>query len=71
MYLHNPKKVVYKECVKLGVAITAGPLLFYYYFSQRELNRWSQFSEQKLFFFSKVKILKNTFNKNDGHIGFI
>ena len=33
---------------------------------QRELNRWSQFSEQKLRFFSKVKILNN-----DGHIGFI
>ena len=31
--------------------------------SQRELNRWSQFSEQKLRFFSKVKILKNDFNK--------
>ena len=30
---------------------------------QRELNRWSQFSEQKLFFFSKVKISKNAFNK--------
>ena len=24
--------------------------------NQRELNRWSQFSEQKLRFFSKVKI---------------
>ena len=31
--------------------------------TQRELNRWSQFSEQKLRFFSKVKILKNAFNK--------
>jgi hypothetical protein len=30
---------------------------------QRELNRWSQFSEQKLRFFSKVKILENDFNK--------
>ena len=32
-------------------------------FGQRELNIWSQFSEQKLRFFSKVKILKNAFNK--------
>ena len=32
--------------------------------NQRELNRWSQFSEQKLrFFFSKVLLIKN-----DGHI---
>ena len=30
---------------------------------QRELNRWSQFSERKLRFFSKVKIFKNAFNK--------
>ena len=30
---------------------------------QRELNRWSQFSEQNLRFFSKVKIKKNAFNK--------
>ena len=27
------KEVVYKECAKLGIAITAGQLLFYYYFS--------------------------------------
>ena len=30
---------------------------------QRELNRWSQFSEQKLRFFSKVEIQKNAFNE--------
>ena len=30
---------------------------------QRDLNRLSQFLEQKLRFFSKVKILKNAFNK--------
>ena len=30
-------------------------------FIQRELNRWSKFSEQKLRFFSKVKILKKCF----------
>ena len=29
---------------------------------QRGLNKWSKVSEQK-FFFSKVKILKNAFNK--------
>ena len=34
--------------------------------SQRVLNRWSQFSEQKLRFFSKMKILKNAFNKEWG-----
>ena len=34
---------------------------------QREINRWSQFSEQKLNSFSKVKILINAY----GHIGFI
>ena len=39
--------------------------------NQRVLNRWSKLSEQKLGFFSKVKIKKNAFNKNDGHIGFI
>ena len=32
-------------------------------FMQRELNRWSQFPEEKLRFFSKVKIFKNGFNK--------
>ena len=30
---------------------------------QRVLNKWSKLSEQKLRFFSKVKILKNAFNK--------
>ena len=29
--------------------------------SQRVLNRWSKLSEQKLRFFSKVKIIKNVF----------
>ena len=47
-------------------------IMFIHSISQRELNRWSQFSEQKLRFFSKVKIKKNAFNKKDyGHIGFI
>ena len=31
--------------------------------NQRGLNRWSNNSEQKLGFLSKVKILKNAFNK--------
>ena len=31
--------------------------------SERELNRWSQFSEQNLRSFSKVKSLRNAFNK--------
>ena len=31
--------------------------------NQRVLNRWSKLSEQKLRFFSKVKILKNAVNK--------
>ena len=31
--------------------------------SERELNRWSQFSEQNLRPFSKVKSLRNAFNK--------
>ena len=34
-----------------------------YVFIQRGLNRWSNNSEQKLGFLSKVKILKNAFNK--------
>ena len=38
-------------------------IMFIHSISQRELNRWSQFSEQKLRFFSKVKIKKNAFNK--------
>ena len=35
-------------------------------FMQRELNRWSQFSEQKLSFFFKCENLKNVFNKRFG-----
>ena len=31
--------------------------------NQRGLNRWSNNSEQKLGFLSKMKILKNAFNK--------
>ena len=39
---------------------------------QREAIRWSQFSEQKSKLFSKVKSLKNAFNKtNDAYKGFI
>ena len=39
---------------------------------QRVLNRWSKLSEQKLRFFSKVKIKKKmVLIRNDGHIGFI
>ena len=39
---------------------------------QRELNRWSQFSMQKYFFFFKVENFKKMLLiKNDGHIGFI
>ena len=50
---------------KFHNAVTKGQLI------QRVLNRWSKLSEQKLRFFSKVKIKKNAFDKNDGHIGFI
>ena len=38
------------------VGETLGPM-------QRGLNRWSNNSEQKIGFLSKVKILKNAFNK--------
>ena len=36
----------------------------FYTINQRVLNRLSKLSEQKLRFFSRVKIKKNAFNKN-------
>ena len=43
----------FKYCIKETNSISLK-----YEFSQRELNRWSQFSEQKLRFFFKSENLK-------------
>ena len=49
--------------VKCGVAIApVSQWELYGKFIQRGLNRWSKFSEQKLRFFSTVKIERNAFN---------
>ena len=60
---NKPKPKSEPQIVKVQKACPSENLEKFCNIAQRGLNRWSNNSEQKFGFLSKVKILKNTFNK--------